>query len=561
MSNPNKFTDQMDRRVVPRWRASKDAAISGETSPLRAKSQLVSFEGDLARVRHELAESPTPGVAADALGIALLAGDTELAARAKRVLSSNLNEIPSRLRELVETEKGSASQIPISHTENLPSDSGQEIHRIRALVRQYPKSPLHYLDLARSYATLGQHEKAERAVSVALTLAPGHRHVLRASSRFYITNDQPDVAHRLLVKSEATKYDPWLISAEISAAQVANKSSKFWREGKNMIERKTFGPEHLSELACAIGTQEILDGKRRDAKRSFEVAVISPTENALAQIKWAEKKSNLILPKNNLVDRLPGAYEAAFIRAYYHEQDVVAASNHVAKWFVDEPYSPVPAMMASYMNSLMDDYGQVIKTCDLALIANPDNDCLINNRLYALMSNSDFFSGDPAEVELRVSDAARKLVHLANQPGADKAHIGANFGLLLYRAGYLDEGRNAYDRTIKSALSRGEYFAAVHAAIFHAREAILSRTGWADLVWKETQDLMAKHNVGCGAAFYAAKLRSLAANPDKAGEILNPATAKNFLQKKAPSKLGLELKVMNNPDGTITLVVPHRLLR
>ena len=74
----SKLTDQINRRVIPRWRESSTVAKSGELAPLKERSTLISFDRELARLKAELRDTPLPGIAADALGIAILAGDSDL---------------------------------------------------------------------------------------------------------------------------------------------------------------------------------------------------------------------------------------------------------------------------------------------------------------------------------------------------------------------------------------------------------------------------------------------------------------------------------------------------
>lgn len=116
--------------------------------------------------------------------------------------------------------------------------------------------------------------------------------MLRAAARFYISEDAPEIALRLLVNTPMTRHDPWLMAAEVATAQLAGRGSKFFKHGKSMLDNPSFRLVNLSELAAAVGTVELEDGRRKDAKRRFEMAMLDPTENALAQVKWAEDKSN-----------------------------------------------------------------------------------------------------------------------------------------------------------------------------------------------------------------------------------------------------------------------------
>jgi len=550
------FTDRIDRRVVPRWRVSSEVALSGELTPLRERTNIVSFDRELARLKTEILLSPTPGVAADALGVAILSGDATLAAQAKDILHKHQDIVPEGLRKLIGTREEVIEDATMSRWDYSSERNKMAIRRIRQLLQQYHRNPLLYLDMARNQAVLGLREKAEKSIRVALSLAPQHRHVLRAAARFYISEDAPEIALRLLVNTPMTRHDPWLMAAEVATAQLAGRGSKFFKHGKSMLDNPSFRLVNLSELAAAVGTVELEDGRRKDAKRRFEMAMLDPTENALAQVKWAEDKSNSLFAFGKPPQNPPGAHEAAFIKAYYQSHDILEAARHVDKWFDDEPFSATAAMMHSYMGSLLDDYQSVIDVCNLGLRSNPNHPCLVNNKIFAEISSGQVFAGDEETVLSKLTAIAKHLSVESSKEDADLAHIGANYGLLLYRAGHSEEGRRAYDHAVKWAMRKNERFSAANALMFHAREAILSRAEWAGELLRETA---ATTSNSSGQTFYIAKLKALAANPDKAAEILNPAAAAAYLPQKPSHKLGVDFKIEKNNDGTLTLIVPRKL--
>lgn len=557
--NKNKFTDRIDRRVVPRWRVSTEVARSGELAPLHERESSISFDRELARLKTEILLSPTPGVAADALGVAILSGDAALAAQAKNILHKYQDIVPDTLRKLIgPQEEVIEEDATLSKWDSSSSRNQEAIRRIRHLLQKYQRNPLLYLDMARNQAVLGLREKAEKSIRIALSLAPQHRHVLRAAARFYINEEAPEIALHLLVNSSMTRHDPWLMAAEIATAQLAGRGSKFIKHGKSLLDNPSLKPIHLSELAAAVGTVELEDGRRKDAKRRFEMAMLDPTENALAQVKWAEDKSNLLFAFGKSTHQLPGAHEAAFIKAYYQSHNIIEAARHVDKWFDDEPFSAIAAMMHSYIGSILDDYQSVIDVCELGLRSNPNHPCLINNKIFAEISSGQVFEGDEETVLGRLAAIAKYLSAESSKEDADFAHIGANYGLLLYRTGYPEEGRLAYDHAVKWAKRKSEPFSAANALMFHAREAILAKTEWAASLLREAEAATTNVNSN-GQSFYMAKLKALAANPDKAAEILNPAAASAYLPQKPLPKLGVDFRIEKNDDGSLSLIVPKKL--
>ena len=55
-----------------------------------------------------------------------------------------------------------------------------------------------WMDLARSFTTLGELTKASRSVGAAVKLAPTNRFIVRAASRFYVHSNEPERALSLL---------------------------------------------------------------------------------------------------------------------------------------------------------------------------------------------------------------------------------------------------------------------------------------------------------------------------------------------------------------------------
>jgi hypothetical protein len=62
----------------------------------------------------------------------------------------------------------------------------------------------------------------------ALQLAPQNRHVLRSAARLFLHVGDPECAHDLVARNDATKNDPWLIAAEIAIAYLLIAPSRFW---------------------------------------------------------------------------------------------------------------------------------------------------------------------------------------------------------------------------------------------------------------------------------------------------------------------------------------------
>lgn len=556
----NKLTDQFDRRVIPRWRESGQAAQAGELTPVKERAVTAprSFDNEITRVKADLVADPSPGVAAEALSMAILAGDKTLAAAAKTILWRHEFTIPTNLRKLLAAPEVIDLEWKRQSWGCTASHSKTAIRKIRNSLAQYPRNPILYLDLARNFSVLGLKEKAEQAVKIAMSLAPENRHVLRAAARFFITEDQAAYAHRILSTNKLTPHDPWLMAAEVATAQVAKRSPKFFKAGKHLIERRSLKPIHLSELSAAIGTIEFLDGRKKDAKRLFEMAVVDPTENALAQAKWAEGKMCAEFERPKGAQQVKCAHEAQFIIEYYLNGDIESSQEHVVRWLMDEPFSEEAVIMNGYIYSLFDNYKSTIEVCDFGLRRHHDHPCLQYNKIFAeLSSNLTSYNSDE-EKRSRLIKIHEYLHHEAEKPDADIVHIVANQGLMMYRLGFYEEGKKLYENGIKWAKSKGEKFSQANALIFHAREAILSKTEWAESTLREASDFLQSAKAGsAGQRFYLEKLKELAKQPDEAARVLSSQNVSAASKpKRTLPKLGVDFHIQPNSDGTVTLFIP-----
>lgn len=300
-----------DRRVIPRWRDTRVAGATGESASFqrpasqaveRAQQQVVRH---LDRLHDAFLARPSVGRAAELTGAAALAARPEVAGDAAEYLLMHAEETTPMALKAARRVIGLESMPRPEETAEGPAgvDAMQgELRRLRAVVKEGPRSPFAHLDLARVYSTLGQRERAERHLRIALALAPQHRLILRGAARYYVHAHEPQEAVRLLRRQAVTPNDPWLIAAEISAAMVAEIAPKFVRRGRDLLESKAFTPLHTSELAASLATLELTDGKAKRGRKLFEQALERPTDNALAQAQWAAPQVRLDLDQVRLQD-------------------------------------------------------------------------------------------------------------------------------------------------------------------------------------------------------------------------------------------------------------------
>lgn len=567
------FSDRFDRQVIPGWHDSKAKALGSEAGSLVPRTS-PSLAVDVETIREELDRTKSLGVAVDALNVALVASNGELASAAASIIDKKRTELPKTVVDLADRVLGRIpNELPI-----LPSFRmfhGGQVRELRELLRAFPQSPLLHLDIARHFVTLGCRDKAARAVAAALTLAPHNRVVLRSAARFYSFVGEKDRAYALIRNAARTQADPWLIAAEIALSQEVNRPPLHWSKGRDFLERASVAPIHLSELATAVGTIELMSGNRKKARKLFAQGLRGPTANSLAQARWAELRMGMELVTAEPIapQVVDHAFEARTLQAF-NTGDMATALQAARNWFHVEPFSPLAASAVAHIGGLMDDYKTVMEHAELCRHVHPNDVSLRNNYLYAWISSGEIFrSGasivsndddddDDDDVPIRVvKNVVSELRGYIEDGGYSAVHALANLGLLAYRLGQPETGRTLYDQTIQ--LARRGNLAAHHAAaaaVFHAREAILAGVPWASETIATARGLAKSGGSGQSPApsitFYMKKIEALAKDPQLAPQILSAESATAF----APAKLPVSLKLETKKDGGLIVRVPAAAL-
>ena len=337
------------------------------------------------------------------------------------------------------------------------------------------------MDLAREYVGKGQTCRAERPVEIALALAPNNRFVLRSAARFYLHNGDRIRAHHILRAAEGVRVDPWLLAAEIAVAGAAKRTSSLIKVGRQLLESKKISPFNASELASAIGTLECESGNSKSGKRLIHQALITPTENAVAQASWISRRiKNFQIDPQILLT--PRSYEA---RAWGNmfdgnwEQGVTAADL----WLRDESFSSRPAVFASWVaTATLTQYEQAESFAKQGLKTHPNEFLLLNNLAVALANMGKV---EEAENELRkvdLEDLKKEFIPT----------FFATQGLIQFRRDLPAEGRVLYRKAINEAREANQYRSAVWALLHYAREEYRFDTLKAERIIKEALDDLPK---------------------------------------------------------------------
>ncbi|MGI8837578.1 MAG: tetratricopeptide repeat protein [Pyrinomonadaceae bacterium] len=436
-------------------------------------------------------KNKTTSFAADLVAAAFVLGKYKEAINAaeflladKSLASESAKEIAKRiLYPGVEQDQGYPTRLSLPHTDQIH----EQIRALRARTREEPRNAIVWADLAREYALVGQKDQAIRAMDIAVALGPTNRFILRSAARLYIHEGKVDKAHYILRKAAATKFDPWLLSAEIAVASAANRTSNWVTNGQRMLSDESLSPFQKNELSGAVGMMELSHGKVKSARNLFRQALIEPTENTVAQVEWAHRKkhmSGLDLDLEVARPQTPYPFEAAAWELF-SDSAWRKSLDQSLEWLRDQPFSTRPIMLASYLSlSVLEDYRYGEQILKIGLRANPTDATLLNNMAYLCAS-----SGRIADAEGYFNSIQAENIRELPQGIA----IIATAGLIAFRRGSADEGRALYRQAMNMAKAQEHKKQRAIAAIYLAREEILIKSSEAEkafeLANKESRSL------------------------------------------------------------------------
>ena len=291
---------------------------------------------------------------------------------------------------------------------------------------------------------------------------------------------------------------------------------------------------------------ELEGGKRKQARKLVQRALVAPTENTLAQVLWAKESKHLgdgLEGLDKLVGARRDAYEAGS-KIRLRRGDIQDALKACQSWMRDEPFAARPKVETTFVASLLDDHDLIVRTAQDALrIDGKLSNVLELNLLFAQLSSGQINLQDP-EVSLRT---LARLKALRDLGGPLTVHATANLALLAYRSGNTEVGKDLYRWAIDTARKNDSLESAALAATFAAREAILARAADADTQLEEAVHL-AERSGSEASSFYNRKLRALAVAPERALLILSPSATNDFLK---PVKI---LEIASDRSGFILTI-------
>lgn len=468
----NTFEDDRNRQLVPRWLPFRDQC---RLIPLGVHDYALFKNAidktELNTKREAWRSTESHAYAVDLVASALMSGDHEnedVRDAARHILAHD-TWVPGALRDISSRIVEGVDPSEIEHeTTNMlvVSDIASRIAAIKHELLSRVNDPILYFDLAYYYSLLAQNRSAEHAMRIGLALGDENPLLLRSAARFFLhARGDADESLHLLRRAGATNIDPMLMSAEISISEAFGRSSKLKSRARRLLQASTHHAFETSELAATIATLEMNSGASKKAKRAFDKALVCPTENTLAQAAWAER----FLPSLSVEDidcSKDFAFEA-MARDHFWTEDFDQALDAGEKWVAFQPFSARPAAFSTFVAGVaVEDHERAISIAKRALLASPESFVLHNNVAFssALLGN----------IEL-ARESHEKAKYLA-KTSEDTAVAAATGGLIAFRSGDADSGRNGYELAIGEFQRKGDVAKEACARIFHAREELRAHT-------------------------------------------------------------------------------------
>lgn len=343
-------------------------------------------------------------------------------------------------------------------------DLHKTIRTLRLRAHAYPYNAIVYVDMARAYTTLGMRQKAENMMQIALYLDPHNRFVARAAARFYIHFGDKDRAAEIIRKTGYAKHDPWLMASDIAITMLRDKRSSNLKNGEKIIFSDRFTPFGITELASAIGTIELIDGSRKKSRNIFNRSLVNPNDNSLAQAQWAVQNGNLSLVFGQLA--VPHDYESEAFRMF-SEGKYDKALDSAVDWICDIPFSEKAVKFGYEVSTTyLKKYNVSSKILEIGLKAHPNDKFMLNNRAYV------------NAVDNNIEEAKKDIERLEsicsiNEEGTVPACMTATRGLIFYREGMTEQGREKYAQAIKMAENLNDRTLIAKAKLNKIREELI----------------------------------------------------------------------------------------
>lgn len=467
-------SDETRRTVIPNWNDFRTTSQSGELlgnnqNPINLSLFPISQYISAWKEQHNLA------YAGDLLSAAIMNQQTDSAAvleaanfiieRSDVCTTSMLKTAQLVTKQIgikTQTGDGLSLSAKLDVILNQKSAIRERIHFLRKLIQRFQYNPIWYVELSRAYANIGLIEKADRAMEIALHLAPESRYVTRSASRLYMHMGDVDRAHHVITHNPSLKYDPWLLASEIAINSSRGRGSRFIKDGISIINSDNYSPFSITELSSAIGTKE-LESSRKKAKVLLAKSLVQPNDNSLSQADWLMNVDRTLGLDFRNIKKTDVNFESDARFAFLRE-DYENALSYSIDWIASAPFTRSSISFAAEMAyTYQHKYEEAEKILKIGLLSNPNDPAFLNNLAYAYALDNQTDKAD--EVILQ-------LLPLIRDEQESKICAIATQGLIEYRKGNQEVGSALYMTAIEDAKDMGKIRLAHKAILNNIREEV-----------------------------------------------------------------------------------------
>ncbi len=481
------IVEDIDRNIIPLWRSYNQTAASGELEYIGSRVLPIRFDRFGVLLEAWKAKKSV-NTAADIINAAVVSDNralpevlsaSEFLLRNSECCSPLAIDVARTLLDQSPKEQvvepgsfGIANPSFEDKAKSLIDSLTVQETKIRARIgflrkqlRDFCYNAITYCELSRCYSDLGLNDKARRYMLCAVQLAPHNRYVSRCAARFFVHDDDPARARKILIDNGWMRNDPWLLASEIAVTSVMQRTSHYVKEGRQLILSDNYSPYSSSELCFAICKEDRKAGKRKDWQKMFNLGLRSPNDNSLAQAEYIVKEETRMRFDYEQYDTVNRKYEAD-TRNYYGLGRYEDAFLSSVNWMQDYRFSHEPIAFAFDLScTFLKKYDYSTAVIKHWLKTHPQDYAMTNNLIYALGLSDQI---EEAEHQLAKINVAHQL--------KDKLENGICFlatsGLIEYRKGNIEEGRHLYQLSIETAKKMRERDLAGKARLNMIREEV-----------------------------------------------------------------------------------------
>jgi len=420
-------TPQTDKRshIVPKWLEYSKAIKKGELVVTRKTSFEIneltkkSIQNDF----REFQAAPTPERACRLMGAGIVIGDKQLAHDMAVFIAKKggMDRLSIELAHKI---------LNVDHDTEEVSEIDVRIAKLRKWVSEYPNSAIAWMDLARVFTIKGQGQKAKRAATIALQLAPHDRYIVRCAVRLFLHTGDFDLAWHYIKRASKYRFDPWIKATEVNVALISDNNVPEIKKliPQDLSEDQSF---HYSELLESAGFLDLRSGNDRKARKQFRLAWKKPSDNVITHAEWIIRNALPGMRQSATLDFDRSPEARTWVN--YFDLKLSKAIEAAVEWELEEPYSKFPFIVGSTINCNAGNPNLGAEIAKRGLIIAPHNRPLQNNLCYALLRAG------------RVEEASKYVNNLLGKDGGDiDLYCQATLGLYKFLNKNVAAGRQDY---------------------------------------------------------------------------------------------------------------------